>query len=1265
MSDDPTVVTVPMRMDALLINPELFKSQVFYRSGLDFYNPFDFTDPEGRPLDHSSGEDKEEEKQERGVHLHWHIPEALGRGRVDLGGDASAGHTPAAADVTFPAVPNRWLVLRHHQTAAGQPPAVAGWLLHSDHTSPDDLGPDHPHGATSPAGPNLFLGWHTSLATAAVDAPPEDQALARLTVLGPANLAAFAAYQPYCRDVFSFHDPLTADGNDEPGTLANGTLSYLVTGWHAAAGDDLTDSANVQALLAFHGTLATTGTDPVARLAEALRLSNWTPPAGGLAATARTVYHATVLALPWNNAEHADAPNGARPAGTGQQVLVAVGHDVADATDVLIENSLPADPKDAKVTRARKAELLRAFHTGRLELADHAAQPADEPFLFQAAHHRDRFRATPAGHRWHLTNVQPAPDATRDAQLAALNQAQKHLDDALYRAQILRCRLWDAWWLAAGKDHEDGTGKNGASALTGDLKEQLAKALAAAAAAATARDDAKAAFGKAYHDTALVAVPLEPFYHASDPAVVLRGTGSPPERPLRRESDLPTRAPGQLLTALSSHDKDTTVALEAPAFDKLPRPPGLATVLDALPAVLQAAVKAMARELYVLHAAACHIQADPGADLTTLKAPDSSSQLRLTVPAEKGASLQRVLPAYTTTWCQPWTPLLLEWRLTYHPLPYDRDGSNQPPYWVFDGFRRQMDAATDTVKAAHAAPGHPLLGRSLLAPVPRFTLQRRADAYRDTYQDTGVSNLPNLLERFRDEVTHWDLQSATLGGLHAALSGRSTAALRAPLPTAAAGLLTDPQMQWPDPERWDTRQRIHATQFWLNDTVLIDTFGRSTRLIPVDDAHDAQTYHVYRAASVRPNPKTTVETQNADRFIQLPPRLAEGARLRLTARPAHADLSGGGDKEYDDERQTQDLPVVGWVVVRDSADAARMTLDLYGSDADALGTLRRIGPANVPARQAVSWRALPGSTIHTPADVHAEKFTEHGPLLAAFVRSLLDKTPDTLAADATRTTGQPTDKALRFADLADVVDLALTSTYPPPGRTVGTALAAGRLLALVHLRAHIEVDGTHGKDSDPHPDRRWPIRLGTPGDLRCGLVGYYPDADCHAFHTDHRPRQYDTDHPWPRTDYVPAIGDGATYSAQAHPRPDDPTKNAPPGAGHALVLMDPFQAIQAHTDILPTTAFQLPRTLVEQAISRLCLAVPFGPALAHTTTNGTARLTLPAPSPAGTWNLATRTGDTWQQTPLTTGGIPPVLTPTTPDARTGHLTYTPKDPATS
>ncbi len=68
----------------------------------------------------------EREPRPKGAYLHWALPDALTRGTG----------TAAGGDVSFPAVPDRWLVSRVSTPKAGGRRAVDSWVLESDGQEP-------------------------------------------------------------------------------------------------------------------------------------------------------------------------------------------------------------------------------------------------------------------------------------------------------------------------------------------------------------------------------------------------------------------------------------------------------------------------------------------------------------------------------------------------------------------------------------------------------------------------------------------------------------------------------------------------------------------------------------------------------------------------------------------------------------------------------------------------------------------------------------------------------------------------------------------------------------------------------------------------------------------------------------------------------------------------------------------------------------------------------------------------------------------------
>lgn len=155
-----------------------------------------------------------------GIHLHWQLPKALRTGEHKEKG------------LSFPTVPNRWLVIRRRGTTI-----EAQWIVESDYLWP--VIPDTekientpksvciPYPANPQQGqyqPFRYLGRKLSLADWLQDTANHEYWGESLTAIGYGE-PAFAAFYPNCYSVFGCHD-------NAPGNL-NSHLSYEIIGWHS------------------------------------------------------------------------------------------------------------------------------------------------------------------------------------------------------------------------------------------------------------------------------------------------------------------------------------------------------------------------------------------------------------------------------------------------------------------------------------------------------------------------------------------------------------------------------------------------------------------------------------------------------------------------------------------------------------------------------------------------------------------------------------------------------------------------------------------------------------------------------------------------------------------------------------------------------------------------------------------------------------------------------------------------------------------------
>lgn len=182
-----------------------------------------------------------------GIHLHWALPDALTTGKAEADG------------ITFPVVPNRWLIVRR----GGNKPEKQ-WVVESDYLYPESAEGETPPDAinilhnpgTGEFQPFRFLGRKLELSQWR-SGTTNTQYIKELSAIGPFakiesldnEKAAFAGFYPNCRSVFGFHD------DEFKGATPPNGLQYDVIGWYSNSEKDclakfvIEHSDNAQTLL--------------------------------------------------------------------------------------------------------------------------------------------------------------------------------------------------------------------------------------------------------------------------------------------------------------------------------------------------------------------------------------------------------------------------------------------------------------------------------------------------------------------------------------------------------------------------------------------------------------------------------------------------------------------------------------------------------------------------------------------------------------------------------------------------------------------------------------------------------------------------------------------------------------------------------------------------------------------------------------------------------------------------------------------------------
>ncbi len=171
----------------------------------------------------------------QGLHLHWALPDALTIGRHPPG---AGGEPDPSRPIEFPAIPNRWLVIR---TGGGL--ADKRWVVESDYLyEPRPSWPADPHQSIMPPvayplrnpkdgePPFRFLGRVRELASGPYDEELGADFLHKhdetLTAMGYGE-PNFHAFYPNCHSVLGLFDA------EVTATPLRSDLEYQVCGWYS------------------------------------------------------------------------------------------------------------------------------------------------------------------------------------------------------------------------------------------------------------------------------------------------------------------------------------------------------------------------------------------------------------------------------------------------------------------------------------------------------------------------------------------------------------------------------------------------------------------------------------------------------------------------------------------------------------------------------------------------------------------------------------------------------------------------------------------------------------------------------------------------------------------------------------------------------------------------------------------------------------------------------------------------------------------------
>jgi hypothetical protein len=1194
---DPTPLLVPMPVQALVVN-EKVQNTTFLRWTNVYVNLNEFLDPVPEPFGNVSG------PPDQGIHLHWKLPAAYTR-----------GHGSAGSNVEFEFTPNRWIVVRRATTAGSTAaPQLTAWIIQSDYLG-DDYGLSpfaHPTQSTSGKVVTTKIGRTQPIEKWTGD--PGGKLFLRATGLADVT---FTAYQPGLLGVYSFRDDTTQ--------LADNTLlTYLVAGWYSDPKEDVLSKMTPQSL-------------------------NWQVLGSPAAAPSISIPHGLISGVVWQKNV---VPDRSDP--DAKSMKVGVGYTSVDALAAILASSPGEGPGSEIETK------LQAFQHDMLHTLDAPDGMAQLEMKIRDAW----FGGTPGGTLWDIVPVSqgqttedpinraavPPPPPLNDAQakwLADLNVKQRNADTARRELITMQWELFALWWKSQRGPHVPDTAQrnygvdvknivikinsildpaNTGGALAAVIaKQKEVDALAALVPDPASTDSIKKWSKQIPAGQAVVMLKpnaLPSFSHPADPVVVIAGI-TPPTNEVSDSDALPCRTVdaaatgakvgGQPVTRSSGSLRDVIALPET----------------KALPTGVAAAVNALAVEAFFADANNAASIAVNGAGVSD---PNTISALQAAIAnwTAQIATISDPLRAHFAyaAWKQAWSPLYLQWKLTWFPgVNATRTGPAAPTdpnlqwkhgqggvkdNWPFDPSLWSFDGSDDVMKRGaeyyrwtggdlwgpNQISPRTYIGRTFLTPHATLNLIRRLSDYVKLHpEDASLKHIKDLIE------TLWQTRflSQSLSGFNPGFVMRALQQSPPPLQgTQVAVAIAAENRGVPLVDVGDQRLFMNSGTpfffpvrggfFQFESLIIVDAFGQVLDLLQANGNTfgDATTFAPYRGAGLVPDPAAGIK-EPARRMRQAP-RIVQPNRFDLRLLDAADD-----GKEIFYTPGTN--PVCGWLL----PNHLNRSIAAYDAGGNPLGELLVL--ADKSGAQSVRWLPAPGvaNPITDPANIPNKHLAG---ALSPFISGAIPNAPDA------------------FRALYASIDETLWMIDPPGGQgDHDLAVLIGRPLALVRAQIQFELFGRpvtnqSWRDTFENVNAdvttfRFPIRLGSTELLDDGLIGYFTGDTYTKFNAVH-PSTTRT------SPYVAPIAPG-NYLSMPFDYPKYSTQNL-------SLLLDPRANVHATTGILPTTMAELPARFYTAALAQMAVTFRAGPVMSEP---ATMRLPFPAEQ-QGTWSWIRRkgTGDT-------------------------------------
>lgn len=1078
-------------------------------------------------------------------------------------------------NVVYPAVPNRWFVLRSSYDAKAQglkpkapgskPIELHAWVVESDFTSPS-AGDDQPGNnpsqwpilsssstpPTSPPKTYQFVGRQVDLESWLRGSGGEYLS-SPITAEGPGDLA-FAAFAPSGGTAFGLID------TDPPTPPAAGdwALSYMVIGWFADLELDPLRGAQTQAEWA--AIMARFGwawePDP----------SSSTPPPDPL--PAGILCQGVVQDVKWRGPAY-PYTSGVPEASPE----IAVGNTSAEAFAAYLTATMTDDSSSAGV-----GELFEAFQYGLLSKLD---QP-DGLALIAAAVEDHSFGKRPGGSTWRIAPIPEGSPGYIDPKGQDTSKPfPKDIGvklDAICRQQVLcndlaaqlvsnRWELYSNWYLwtvQVDKGRIDLTQRDSyVKGFRGKLTELATQLQGELETLKRMRLALSEAIGRDLPGYELTSAARPAFRQPNDLVLLLTGLGRSAkyahDSSYLPQGELFCRSSEMVLTGLRLGD--TTLPIDAndlqpkyewPCFEGFPSANG-----DVPSLLADLFVEALLLDPGISPLLAKISGATQGSIEAAQEAPWKVlpySQIAAQKKAEKVGFQGSLLPSVMAVnpWQQAWSPLFLEWQVQWSPS-YPSDAK---PAEVLAGWSLELDVdASDPLptlprwKAPQdfQEPAGTLEGYTILSPHAGQSLAAEIILYLDTHKDDSgltkeeIETLRAIAKYLRDS----DILCQAMSGLHDQLIMQNPVLM--PPPCNGQGVIDRPLSRAVGDQadrvplfEQESLFSVRAGQLALTGLRVVDSFGQTK----------------------------VVDLGSTD--LILPPRLSSGqpghvlATPRVT-QPLRLDLSflSASDDTVPTNSDPATSPLCGWLIPNHLDE----TLLVFDYDGTALGIFK-------PNAGGDGYAFLP-----VPGNGSPQRATNHH--MKAFL--------DTLSAR---------EGSSDLSSLIGLINDRQTRISPASSwRSQSLAVLVGSPLALVRASLDLELEGSPAMNqywekidrsgaNDPgvFPKVPFPVWLGNTTLAEDGLIGaFVPGQDGN-------------------TSYSEIYAAMGTKTSGDYVRTESPLalSYSPTAAPEALtLLMDPRCGVNAYTGMLPPRCARLQPEVLSNSLQKLQLSFFTGPLISQ------------------------------------------------------------------